>query len=76
MVVTSWEQLTSIENPLAEAYLQMQEEYLQKLLHTADIDLESDNDEGSIRPNKKSVAGNGSENFRHTNLKKKFWKKI
>ena len=67
MVVTSLEQLTSVENPLAEADLQVQEEeILQKLLHTADIDLDSDNDEGSISPNKKNkcVPGNGSENFR------------
>ena len=54
MVVTSLEQLTSVETPLAEADLQVQEEeILQKLLHTADIDLDSDYDEGSIRPNKK-----------------------
>ena len=49
--MTSLEQLTSVENSLAEAYLQMQEEILQKLLHTADIDIDSDSDEGSIRPN-------------------------
>ena len=53
MVVTSWEQLTSAENPLDEADLQVpEEEILQKLLHTADIDLDSDNDEVSIRPKK------------------------